>query len=131
MSSSKRKRTLDLTSSSGGVRSSNFSEKKVQLGETDKVGRLKINPWTGRRFSQNYYKILEKRKALPIWDQKDEFLERVENNRIVVLVGETGSGKTTQIPQFLLEAQYADNSMCIACTQPRRVAAMSVAKRVL
>lgn len=44
-------------------------------------------------------------------------------------MGETGSGKTTQIPQFLIEGGYADKKG-IACTQPRRVAAMSVAKRV-
>jgi HrpA-like RNA helicase len=45
-------------------------------------------------------------------------------------VGETGSGKTTQIPQFLIEAGFANNRKAIACTQPRRVAAMSVAARV-
>jgi HrpA-like RNA helicase len=48
----------------------------------------------------------------------------------LILVGETGSGKTTQIPQFLLEAGYANKGQTIACTQPRRVAAMSVAQRV-
>ena len=48
----------------------------------------------------------------------------------MILVGETGSGKTTQIPQFLIEAGIANKHKGIACTQPRRVAAMSVAKRV-
>ena len=47
-----------------------------------------------------------------------------------ILVGETGSGKTTQIAQFVAEAGYSQNRKIIACTQPRRVAAMSVARRV-
>lgn len=49
---------------------------------------------------------------------------------MVVIVGETGSGKTTQLTQYLLEDGYAHSGAMIACTQPRRVAAMSVAKRV-
>ena len=48
---------------------------------------------------------------------------------VVVVVGETGSGKTTQLAQFLYEDGYCNNGI-IGCTQPRRVAAMSVAKRV-
>ena len=70
-------------------------------------------------------------KSLPVHKQKDEFIELVKNNQILVLVGETGSGKTTQIPQFLCEyLKPHKKGMQIACTQPRRVAAMSVAKRV-
>lgn len=53
----------------------------------------------------------------------------MEDNQIIVLVGETGSGKTTQITQFLAEAGFSARGR-IGCTQPRRVAAMSVAKRV-
>ncbi|KAH7518777.1 hypothetical protein FEM48_Zijuj09G0207000 [Ziziphus jujuba var. spinosa] len=86
--------------------------------------------------SQRYYEILEKRKTLPVWQQKEEFLRVLSANQTVILVGETGSGKTTQIPQFVLEA-FGDNNKgitknkkMIACTQPRRVAAISVSKRV-
>ncbi|KAF3777656.1 putative pre-mRNA-splicing factor ATP-dependent RNA helicase [Nymphaea thermarum] len=89
-----------------------------------------VNRWTGRPFSARYYEILEKRKTLPVWQQKQEFLDALEKSQSLVLVGETGSGKTTQIPQFVVEAGYTSNRKQIACTQPRRVAAMSVSRRV-
>ncbi|KZT58417.1 P-loop containing nucleoside triphosphate hydrolase protein, partial [Calocera cornea HHB12733] len=59
----------------------------------------------------------------------EDLLRIVRDNQVVVVVGETGSGKTTQLAQFLLEDGYGTYGM-IGCTQPRRVAAMSVAKRV-
>ena len=62
---------------------------------------------------------------------RDEFLKLYQENQILVFVGETGSGKTTQIPQFVLFDDLPHlNSKMVACTQPRRVAAMSVAQRV-
>ncbi|XP_027192942.1 pre-mRNA-splicing factor ATP-dependent RNA helicase DEAH1-like [Cicer arietinum] len=72
----------------------------------------------------------EERKKLPIYPFRDEFLKAVHDHQVLVIVGETGSGKTTQIPQYLHEAGYTKNGRMIACTQPRRVAAMSVAARV-
>jgi HrpA-like RNA helicase len=55
----------------------------------------------------------------------------VASNQVVVVEGETGSGKTTQIPQFLVEVGYASpGKSCVGCTQPRRVAATSIAARV-
>ncbi|CAN6988234.1 unnamed protein product [Brassica rapa subsp. trilocularis] len=69
------------------------------------------------------------RKMLPIYAYRDELLKLVEENQVLVIVGETGSGKTTQIPQYLQEAGYTKRGK-IGCTQPRRVAAMSVAARV-
>ncbi|KAG1365319.1 putative pre-mRNA-splicing factor ATP-dependent RNA helicase DEAH2 [Cocos nucifera] len=89
-----------------------------------------INRWSGRPYSARYYEILEKRKTLPVWQQKDEFLRALKANQTLILVGETGSGKTTQIPQFVLEAEDLGKRPMVACTQPRRVAAMSVSRRV-
>ncbi|KAL5209373.1 hypothetical protein ABZP36_004996 [Zizania latifolia] len=89
-----------------------------------------INRWTGRPYSARYLEILEKRRTLPVWQQKDEFLTALRGNQTLILVGETGSGKTTQIPQFVLEAEGLGNRAMVACTQPRRVAAMSVSRRV-
>ena len=57
-----------------------------------------MNPYTGRPFSQRYFGILESRKKLPVWEQRQEFFDMVKKNQTIVLVGETGSGKTTQIP---------------------------------
>lgn len=74
--------------------------------------------------------ILETRKSLPVFSYREELLEAVENYQTIIVVGETGSGKTTQIPQYLVEAGYTKGSKKIGCTQPRRVAAMSVAARV-
>lgn len=56
-----------------------------------------INKWNGRPYSQRYYEILEKRKTLPVWHQKEEFLQALKDNQTLILVGETGSGKTTQV----------------------------------
>ncbi|CAJ1850627.1 unnamed protein product [Sphenostylis stenocarpa] len=73
--------------------------------------------------------ILEQRQSLPIYKLKNELIQAVHDNQVLVVVGETGSGKTTQITQYLAEAGYTTEGK-IGCTQPRRVAAVSVAKRV-
>ena len=77
--------------------------------------------------------------ALPVWQAREDFVKLLADHQTVVLVGETGSGKTTQIAQFIADAGYSSpggggggggGGGMIACTQPRRVAAMSVARRV-
>uniref|UniRef100_A0A5G2R7Y3 Pre-mRNA-splicing factor ATP-dependent RNA helicase DHX16 n=2 Tax=Sus scrofa TaxID=9823 RepID=A0A5G2R7Y3_PIG len=70
------------------------------------------------------------RRSLPVFPFREELLAAVANHQILIIEGETGSGKTTQIPQYLFEEGYTQKGMKIACTQPRRVAAMSVAARV-
>ncbi|CAH0555809.1 unnamed protein product [Brassicogethes aeneus] len=74
--------------------------------------------------------IEECKKSLPIFPFRDEFINAVRENQVLIIEGETGSGKTTQIPQYLHEAGFTEDSKKIGCTQPRRVAAMSVAARV-
>jgi len=54
------------------------------------------NPFNGRPYSDRYYSILEKRKTLPVWEQRAEFLKVFGSTQIMILQGETGSGKTTQ-----------------------------------
>ena len=104
---------------------------KTTAAQAEAVENGRINHFTNKPFSQRYKDILEKRRKLPVHKQRHEFLELIHNNQILVLVGETGSGKTTQIPQFLLfDEQPQLKGRMIACTQPRRVAATSVAQRV-
>ncbi|KAK3628167.1 DEAH-box RNA helicase prp16 [Elasticomyces elasticus] len=73
--------------------------------------------------------LREQREYLPAFAVREELLRVIRDNQVTIVVGQTGSGKTTQLTQFLYEDGYAANGM-IGCTQPRRVAAMSVAKRV-
>eukprot|EP00760_Papus_ankaliazontas_P036423 PhM_4_TR8307/c0_g1_i1/m.25024/K12820/DHX15, PRP43; pre-mRNA-splicing factor ATP-dependent RNA helicase DHX15/PRP43 len=89
--------------------------------------REEVNPLNGQSYSSHYYELLKTRQALPVWSARDEFIQLVMDYQVVILIGETGSGKTTQIPQFLVEL---GPEKAICCTQPRRVAAMSVAERV-
>ncbi|KRZ26140.1 putative pre-mRNA-splicing factor ATP-dependent RNA helicase DHX15 [Trichinella pseudospiralis] len=95
------------------------------------------NPLTGLPYSESYFQFLEKRKHLPIFEYHDKFMEMLRQSQILVLVGETGSGKTTQIPQWCVDYVRLKGALTskggrrsVACTQPRRVAAMSVAARV-
>ncbi|PFX14313.1 putative pre-mRNA-splicing factor ATP-dependent RNA helicase DHX15 [Stylophora pistillata] len=110
-----------------------------------------INPFNGKLFSDKYFDILKKRVELPVWEYREKFMETMKEKQAFVLVGKTGSGKTTQdtsycwykfqlsycvklingseIPQWCLETRI-DKCKCVACTQPRRVAAMSLAQLV-
>ena len=69
------------------------------------------------------------KESLPIYKFREELMNLIGDNQIIIMVGETGSGKTTQLPQYLHEDGYTAKGK-VGCTQPRRVAAMSVAARV-
>lgn len=79
---------------------------------------------------QKAQSIEDTRKSLPIYEFRDELIEAIGKHQVLIVVAETGSGKTTQLPQYLHEAGYTKGGMKVGCTQPRRVAAMSVAARV-
>eukprot|EP00397_Hematodinium_sp_SG-2012_P007258 GEMP01007300.1.p1 GENE.GEMP01007300.1~~GEMP01007300.1.p1 ORF type:complete len:1145 (+),score=295.75 GEMP01007300.1:68-3502(+) len=92
--------------------------KKLYLGKSVTYGQRSSKP------------IKEQRETLPIFKLRNQLLQAIQENQVLIVIGETGSGKTTQMTQYMAEAGYCGNGRMIGCTQPRRVAAMSVAKRV-
>lgn len=77
---------------------------------------------------QKRLKLLQSRKHLPIWSKQNDIRKALKDHNVLILSGETGSGKSTQVPQFLLDQPGFFGK--IAVTQPRRVAAISLARRV-
>ena len=129
-----RKRRLDV---GGGGEDESGSKRMMEKGDNknnDNDNGHGVNPFTYQPYSSRYYEILEGRKGLPIWQAREELVKSLKKHQTTVLVGETGSGKTTQVAQFICDAGYSlsedGQTKMIGCTQPRRVAAMSVAKRV-
>ncbi|KAJ3036814.1 ATP-dependent RNA helicase dhx29 [Rhizophlyctis rosea] len=88
--------------------------------------------WSQRTRSAEYNEILKQRQVLPVYAMRNEILAAISSHQVVIISGETGSGKSTQIPQFILEDALATlpPECSIICTQPRRISAVSIATRV-
>ena len=69
------------------------------------------------------------RESLPIYQKRDEIIQSIKMNQVTLICGDTGCGKTTQVPQYIYEENLHNNKI-IGVTQPRRIAAMTVSKRV-
>ncbi|KAG1765553.1 P-loop containing nucleoside triphosphate hydrolase protein [Suillus occidentalis] len=123
--------TLNSASASSREPLYGFVPRMVNADQVRQALEHDLNPFTKQPHTAQYKKILEARKKLPVFAQMTEFYKIFNKHQIIVMVGETGSGKTTQIPQFVAysDLPHTKNKL-VACTQPRRVAAMSVAKRV-
>lgn len=77
--------------------------------------------------------MLQARMSLPAFKEKERLLQAIAQNQVIIISGETGCGKTTQLPQYILESEIESGrgAFCnILCTQPRRISAMAVAERV-
>ena len=112
------------------------------------IGRQQNGHHSGRQAHSLREKaelLLPKRQGLPIWNHTQEIRQGLKEEDVMLLVGETGSGKSTQVPQFLLDEPWCKSRVvpikdgkprnvkvggCIAITEPRRVAAITLAKRV-
>ena len=87
--------------------------------------------WRSKLSTPSYQHMLTSRMSLPIWNFKDELLNTVTDNQVVIVCGETGCGKSTQVPAFLLEHELSGGRSCkVYCTEPRRISAISLARRV-
>ncbi|CCK69064.1 RNA helicase KNAG_0B06360 [Huiozyma naganishii CBS 8797] len=87
--------------------------------------------YLNRQKTKQYKEMQEVRALLPAWKKQDEIVELIEQNDVVLITGETGSGKSTQVVQFILDAlQNLKRSTKIICTQPRRISAIGLAERV-
>lgn len=91
----------------------------------------KVESLASKMAAPKLKQIYEQRSRLPIAVFKDDITSTVKSHQVVLISGETGCGKTTQVPQFLLDYMWHDCKACkIVCTQPRRISAISVAERI-
>ena len=107
------------------LRNARSSKPNEPLPEWKQITQGKVQSY-GKRTSMT---IKEQRESLPVYRFRQQLLDAVRGNQLLIVVGDTGSGKTTQLTQYLAEDGFANEGM-IGCTQPRRVAAMSVSQRV-
>ena len=108
-------------------KSSNSDSSDSDSSDDSNNQEVEAPPMT--EYEKEIQKIQEQRRSLPVFPLREELLTALRDNQVLIIVGETGSGKTTQIPQYLHEVEYTKKGK-IGITQPRRVAAMSVAARV-
>ncbi|KAF8365082.1 hypothetical protein HHK36_032913 [Tetracentron sinense] len=103
---------------------------KASVMDGDKYGdEVPMESLDNSKEKSALQKLQDERKTLPVYPYREELLQAIHDHQVLIIVGETGSGKTTQIPQYLHEAGYTKRGR-VGCTQPRRVAALSVAARV-
>lgn len=121
---------LDAEDRIEGTLSGKDAALQAQIDEAERKGAFVV---ALLNFCADFFaaqSIDEVRKSLPVYEWREAFLDAVKEYQVLIIEGETGSGKTTQLPQYLHEAGWTKEGLKIGCTQPRRVAAMSVASRV-
>jgi ATP-dependent RNA helicase DHX29 len=87
--------------------------------------------WAAKSSAPSFHRMMQGRMNLPIWNFKDDILNTLDTHRVLIICSETGSGKSTQIPSFILEHEMLQGRPCkVYVTEPRRISAISLARRV-
>jgi ATP-dependent RNA helicase DHX29 len=87
--------------------------------------------WAYKASTPSYQRMLVGRQNLPVYGFRESILSTIDKNQITIICGETGCGKSTQIPSFILEHELSQGKACkVFCTEPRRISAISLAQRV-
>lgn len=121
-----------VDSISNGLSNTSISiQKKLYRSQPNDFNRIKEN-YLNLIGSKELNASISQRKSLPAWSEKDNILKTINSNRVSLITGETGSGKSTQLVQFLLDDLNSKNDFKtqILCTQPRRISAIGLAERV-
>ncbi|KAK8227390.1 ATP-dependent RNA helicase A [Phyllosticta capitalensis] len=102
-----------------------------QQVDADGISEQLQELWRQKASTPKYQHMLQAREQLPMARFKEDVLSAIDKNQVLILCGETGCGKSTQLPAFILENQLANGRPCkIYCTEPRRISAISLAQRV-
>lgn len=123
------------------VLSDNFRRRNGAAGKAESSGRVGSRVqesdeqlkriWAEKSCTPSFQHMVQGRMNLPIWEFKDEILNTLDTHRALIICSETGSGKSTQIPSFILEHELKQGRPCkIYVTEPRRISAISLARRV-
>lgn len=108
------------------------NKKKLTLDEIVQQDQRIVAEFSQKQLNHKYTSMVTRRKLLPAWKLKNDILNTIQKSQVIVISGETGCGKSTQVPQFILDewiANYNNQHLEIVCTQPRRISAIGVAER--
>lgn len=115
------------------VRGSHKQRKGINWKANSPQGQAIREAWEARQSSAAQMEMSRKRQSLPAWDTQDAIIEAVNSHQVTIISGETGSGKSTQSVQFVLDDMIKrglGGAANIICTQPRRISALGLADRV-